>query len=478
VTAVMRRLHLSPNLRTDRASVAVRAPQIRDPRSFSLLRQFLEQMVAAELELRAGDDPSAVIPDIDWNEIWAAADGCTSEEEAIGNVVLAAYLAAGSSQVTGARVESYRVLDNYPLLARYAVSPWRPVEPADLQQNPPAEVARPVVKGSTLTVPLALVEDLWRGIRSNEQHPSTERRPSKAHRRFLRRRALATLFGWMRNIGIVILLFVAWQLWGTSISQHHDQQQLQSTFDASLHAHHTGSSSSNNGPALISAKKQVPVPTEGTPVAQLAIPAIDLSEYVVSGTAEGDLAKGPGHYIGTAAPGQAGNVAIAGHRTTNGAPFNRLGQLTIGDQIYLTTSSGERLTYMVSQAPVAVSPSDVTVLDYFGDNRITLTTCNPEYSSSQRLIVVGELKQPKPPVATGAKPRAYHVVDSKTASWNWSSLPVVVIEAGVLILLGLSYRRFAVWFRGLSRWIILTPIWIAALYLLFQSLATFLPAAV
>ena len=72
-------------------------------------------------------------------------------------------------------------------------------------------------------------------------------------------------------------------------------------------------------------------------MAKLQIPAIGLDEIVVSGTAESDLAKGPGHYVGTAAPGQAGNVAIAGHRTTNGAPFNRLGQLAIGDKIFLTT---------------------------------------------------------------------------------------------------------------------------------------------
>jgi LPXTG-site transpeptidase (sortase) family protein len=472
-------LHLLNNADppTPRPWAAAPPSPIRDPRSFSLLREFLEQMVAEQLELRARSDPSAVVPEFDWNKIWAAAEGCTSEEQAIGNVVLAAYLAARGGQAVRGHVQEY-----------YAVPPVGPVEPGGRQPDPlSAQGVRPVVSGNTLVAPRPLDAEPW------ERSPSTEEGPSKERRRLMRRRGLATLFGWIRNLGIVILLFVAWQLWGTSISQHHAQQQLQSTFEASLHVHHTASSGSNGpggdgaggggggagagGPVLISAKKQVPVPPEGTPVAQIEIPAIDLSEYVVSGTAEGDLAKGPGHYIGTAAPGQAGNVAIAGHRTTNGAPFNRLGQLTVGDQIYLTTSSGERLTYVVSQAPVAVSPSDVTVLDNFGDNRITLTTCNPEFSSSQRLIVVGELKQPKPPVAQGT-PRAYHVVDSKTASWNWSSLPVVVIEAGVLILLGLSYRRFAVWFGGLSRWIVLLPIWLAGLYLLFQSLATFLPAAV
>lgn len=231
---------------------------------------------------------------------------------------------------------------------------------------------------------------------------------------------------------------------------------------------------------MIAADKVVPAAPEGTVVAHLQIPAIDLGEYVVSGTAEGDLAKGPGHYVGTAEPGQAGNVAIAGHRTTNGAPFNRIGQLAIGDSIYLTTTSGERLTYVVSQAPYPVSPTDVEVLDNFGDNRITLTTCNPEYSSAQRLIVIGELKQPSPPAVTKtkAKPHPYHIANAQTASWDWSLLPVVVIESGVLVLLGLSFRRISRWYGRAGRWIVIAPLWVAGLYLLFQTLTNFLPATV
>jgi sortase A len=286
-----------------------------------------------------------------------------------------------------------------------------------------------------------------------------------------------TAFTWIRNVGIVIFLFVAWQLWGTSISQHHEQHQLQSTFEASVRKHHPAATTST-GPALISAKQVVPVPAEGSPVAKLQIPAIGLDEIVVSGTAESDLARGPGHYVGTAAPGQAGNVAIAGHRTTNGAPFNRLGQLAIGDKVFLTTLSGERLTYVVSQAPNPVSPSDVAVLDDFGDNRITLTTCNPEYSAAQRLIVVGELLQPKPPVATKVKPHAYRIVNSQTASLDWSLFPVVVLEMGVLLLLGLSNRRFSAWYGGAARWLILVPLWGVALYVLFGTLTAFLPSSI
>jgi sortase A len=284
------------------------------------------------------------------------------------------------------------------------------------------------------------------------------------------------VFTWARNVGIIILLFVVWQLWGTSISQHHAQSQLKSEFQA-LEATHRAAGSHASNLSLISAATRVPSPAGGTVVAEIKIPAIGVDQYVVEGTTESDLSKGPGHYIGTAMPGQAGNVAIAGHRTTNGAPFNGLGRLVRGDRIILTTTSGQNLTYVVGGTPQAVSPSDVAVLNYFGDNRITLTTCNPEFSSSQRLVAVGMLNQPLARPAAQPKHLSYHVVNPATASWNWLLLPAVGVEVCLLLLLALSYRRFGLWFDGIGRWLILVPLWAAGLYLLFGTLTSFLPAA-
>jgi sortase A len=176
-------------------------------------------------------------------------------------------------------------------------------------------------------------------------------------------------------------------------------------------------------------------------------------------------------------PGQAGNVAIAGHRTTNGAPFNGLGHLVPGDRIILTTVYGQQFTYVVSGTPQAVSPSDVGVLNYFGDNRVTLTTCNPEFSSTQRLVVVGKLDQPGASPGVALNGLTYHLANSATASWNWSLLPAVGIEICLLILLALSFRRFGTWFPGISKWFVLVPLWAAGLYLLFSTLTGFFPAA-
>jgi sortase A len=93
-------------------------------------------------------------------------------------------------------------------------------------------------------------------------------------------------------------------------------------------------------------------------------------------------------------------VAIAGHRTTYGAPFYRLNDLNPGDDIFVTTAAGQ-FRYQVLNSMV-VKPSDVSVLAPTADNRLTLTTCNPRFSAAQRLVVVSKLVGlPLAPPVTG-----------------------------------------------------------------------------
>jgi LPXTG-site transpeptidase (sortase) family protein len=285
---------------------------------------------------------------------------------------------------------------------------------------------------------------------------------------------LATISTWVRNIGVLVLLFVAWQLWGTSISEHHDQKTLQAEFITELHH-----SPKVETQTLIPATEVVANAPDGAVIGELQIPSIGLTQYVVSGTSSADLSKGPGHYMGTAVPGQAGNVAIAGHRTTHGAPFNRLAQLAVGDPVFLATTSGQRLKYVVAQRPFAVAPTDVAVLNYFGDNRLTLTTCTPEFSSAQRLIVVAKLSN-SPIGASTVKSRhiVYVIKNATTASWNWKLLLPLGLEIIVLFGLGLMNRGLVAHLGTFGGWLILTPIWIGAVYLLFQTLTGFLPASV
>ena len=111
-----------------------------------------------------------------------------------------------------------------------------------------------------------------------------------------------------------------------------------------------------------------------------------------------DLRKAPGHYPNTVLPGQAGNAAIAGHRTTYGAPFGEINELVPGNQIFVETIQGRFVYQVVAQGDghghLIVAPSAVEVLDQdFSEhpNRLTLTACHPKGSARQRIIVVAEL---------------------------------------------------------------------------------------
>jgi sortase A len=312
-----------------------------------------------------------------------------------------------------------------------------------------------------------------------DESPAADGRGDEDKRR--RRRRLSRVFAWVRNIGIVVVLFAAWQVWGTAVAEHHSQTQLSSQFDKDA----TATPPDDRPAGLIDSTTNVATAPEGTVVAQIQIPAIGVRQFVVEGTSTSDLEKGPGHNVGTAVPGQAGNVAIAGHRTTFGAPFNRLHELRPGEQITLTTTAGERLTYAVSGAPRIVSPSDVAILRDFGDDRLTLSTSDPKYAGAHELVVVALLRHPSPtaPSGSGATaapaptvgPPPGKLVDMHTAAWNPDRLPPVVLVVVLLVLLGLVYRRPQ---RGrrLLAVVILGPIWIVGLYLLFAAVTNLLPA--
>jgi sortase A len=126
-------------------------------------------------------------------------------------------------------------------------------------------------------------------------------------------------------------------------------------------------------------------PLEGDAIAKLEIPAIGVSEYVVEGTDTGSLRKGPGHYPETPLPGDRGTTAIAGHRTTYGAPFRNVDDLERGERIILDMPDG-RFVYRIQQVKI-VDDSDLSVLDDVGYKRLVLSACHPLYSAAQRVIV-------------------------------------------------------------------------------------------
>jgi sortase A len=129
----------------------------------------------------------------------------------------------------------------------------------------------------------------------------------------------------------------------------------------------------------------------GRPLGKLQIARIHASYVVVQGTRASSLAKGPGHYSGTALPGEGGTVGLAGHRTTYGAPFRHIDALRRGDAITVTMPYG-RFVYRVEGLRI-VKPSDAAVLQSQGTGRprLVLTACHPLYSAAQRIVAVAHL---------------------------------------------------------------------------------------
>ncbi|MDA0181062.1 class E sortase [Solirubrobacter phytolaccae] len=133
---------------------------------------------------------------------------------------------------------------------------------------------------------------------------------------------------------------------------------------------------------------------DGDAVGRLRIERIGLSSVVLEGTNADDLRRGPGHYPSTALPGQRGTVAIAGHRTTYGAPFRKIDKVRTGDDIVVTMPYG-RFTYRVERTRI-VKPTDVWVVDDRSYDRLVLTACHPLYSAAQRIVVFARLVRSEP----------------------------------------------------------------------------------
>lgn len=187
--------------------------------------------------------------------------------------------------------------------------------------------------------------------------------------------------------GLVLLLFVAYELWGTGAYTQAQQRRLGGELTK----------------AWAAPPPKGPVTTErvslGHGIAMIRIPRLGKSYHyvIIEGVSVADLRKGPGHYPGTAMPGQIGNFVVSGHRTTYLAPFNRIDELRPGDRILIDTR--ERQYIYTVTAKKVVDPSDVSVAAPVPEHPaadptqrlITLTTCNPKYSAAQRLIVFGRM---------------------------------------------------------------------------------------
>ena len=209
---------------------------------------------------------------------------------------------------------------------------------------------------------------------------------------------LRRLLGWagelLVTVGVLLLLFAAWQLWWTDVVADREQARIVE----SLEEQFTGGEpdTAANG-----------IPKAASDAGAFAIVRIprfgaDYARPVLSGTGRDVLALGVGHYVGTAPPGAVGNFALAGHRTTYGRPFHDVDWLEDGDRVVVETAA-EVFVYEVSERRV-VRPGDVEVIapvpgspgEAPSEALLTLTSCHPRYSATERFIVHARLVEAVP----------------------------------------------------------------------------------
>lgn len=206
---------------------------------------------------------------------------------------------------------------------------------------------------------------------------------------------LKVLGKFLISVGVGVLLFLAWTLWGTGIYAERQQDRLETEFAAlePITTEAGGSPGRDFDPA------------PGAPVFKLEIPVIDVDHIVVEGVGTEQLKLGPGHYpvceerfalplcLEEGAeefwPGEEGRVIVSAHRTTYGAPFWDLDKLRPGDRITTTTRWGT-FDYVVTRMSVVEDDAAFPSTDTSAE--LLLTTCNPKFSADQRLLVFAELE--------------------------------------------------------------------------------------
>lgn len=213
------------------------------------------------------------------------------------------------------------------------------------------------------------------------------------------RRAISVLGEILVTIGVLVLLFVAWQLWWTDVAadqaQHDHVAQLERAFQAAEPA------SSVKGVRPGSQQVDKAVETEGTAFAVLRVPRFggDYARPIVEGVGHTDLTEGIGHEPGSALPGDVGNFATAGHRVTYGKPYHRIDELRRGDAIVVETVDGWAIYRM--QRHRIVDPSQGEVYAPVPDNPgahpqeawMTLVACHPPYTAESRWVAYARLER-------------------------------------------------------------------------------------
>lgn len=320
--------------------------------------------------------------------------------------------------------------------------------------------------------------------------------------------------------GVLILAFVAFQLWGTGLQTRQAQNDAETEFaeqseqfaESGTLAGGDEEPGATTTTAAVGATTTTTAPTTGTTdttdatdpggsgdaggeqiipappgqgglVGRIQIPSIGADWYFYEGVDLSILKDGPGHYMGTPLPGQPGNAAIAGHRTTYGAPFNRVDELKSGDEITITYVTGAEFTYSYRTTEI-VTPDRTDVLqakDFDGDgetdNMLTLTACHPKYSARERIIIRARLEEAPIPIPQGQRPTRQEEVslDDAEQTEPVSKAPAVLWGLAAAAIWLAAYFVGRAWRKWLA-YLIGFPFFAVTLYVFFENFYKLLPA--
>jgi len=292
------------------------------------------------------------------------------------------------------------------------------------------------------------------------------------------------------TVGLLILAFVAYQLWGTGIKQALSQKKLAAEFSRI-----TSTTVPNR-----TAQYDRAVLNEGDVIGRISMPTLGVDSWIVVGSKLKYLEKGPGVFPNSAMPGHLGNFAVAGHRTSYGAPFGDIDRLAKGDEFTVTSQEGS-FTYTVTGNEI-VDPTEVSVLKTADSTRAvaTLITCHPKWTSSQRLVVHAELTSQQTPIATPAvvvvSRTATSKVENVTPGWfhdtsrvwptvAWSLTLIAIWSVGSWQVRRHRRERRIPKSRPVSAWnatgtcaavLALAALFAVSLYVTFENLSGLLPA--
>ncbi|GAA1793764.1 class E sortase [Agromyces lapidis] len=248
-----------------------------------------------------------------------------------------------------------------------------------------------------------------RARRAAEEAPRTRPKPRVS--------VVGVLGELLLTAGVLILLFLGWQLWWNDAIMAGQQSQAASALSDDWAAQDRGARGDTPPPAPEDAGEPVVDTTEyanAEPFAVMYVPRFDTpgTHDSVRNIAEGygldvlnSFELGVGHYPGTQMPGEVGNFAIAAHRSAYGGGMHEIEQLQLGDAIYIQTKDGW-YTYRFRDFEY-VTPATTEVLSPVPhhpelqptDRIITLTSCNPLYSTDERIIAYGVLESWQPGAA-------------------------------------------------------------------------------